>query len=940
MTGHDLGRLNSGSFQSLVSALVLTEFGAGGTVPMGRGRDGGRDCIFQGPLTWRDGDGQPVEVWDGYTVFQSKFKETLAATPRADAAWLWGEIREELDAWIGHDSDRYPQPDQLVFVTNVALTPVPVAGGYDTIRANLSNYRAKLEDDTRDIDDAAAERRRESLRRLKRIKTITWWDGNKVDALLTKHQGVRQRFDPLLTISDVFSTLAALTGYTVPTDARKVLFEFAHTELSTGGLLYFDEAGSGSNQPIPVHQVAIDLPCILPNGQRGRAFRHLIDRGDLMLSRDLTSLPGPCHVVLTGQPGNGKTTVSKLLTQAYRAAALEGNPDLSMDNRAIIEGTKQVLGRLGVALPRNKRWPIRVDLAKFAQGYGLKENPSLLRFIAEHITERVSAGTIQPNVLDSWMREWSWVVVLDGFDEVTEARPRRAIVEMITEFCSQADSRNYDVFIILTTRPVGYTENVLPSMFETVALDDLEPQEAVDYAVQATRARLGDEPERIARVRRDLEEKANGEGTRRLLRTPLQALILSIIADNAGASAADRYTLYYTYYDTVFKREREKTERLRYLLTTHGPSIKRLHERAGFELQKRAEESEHSHAVLTESELRGIARRVLMDRGLNQSVDETLDEILKAAKERLVLLAERDGEYGFDVRSLQELLAALHLANAAPAQVEQRLRLAAPSPHWRNTWLFVAGKRFAAGTDHEQQATIELVEHVDERADHRLGDLFPVGPLIALDMLDDGMARGATKLSSRLVDHSMRILSGADQTFLGTALRVWLRYAELGDGERRDVVDGLRRALRADQITRDNAAKIQEMSPGMEDALSISSRTRGRIASIRPPSPRTQTAPEPDWETALEEVATAPLPEPDRRLLLETFEALRTYAARDKGKRGRFPQLEAASMDGPMLEVLSGGLAHVVPTDPSLATQLSADLVAALNRKPVGHFLA
>ena len=41
-----------------------------------------------------------------------------------------------------------------------------------------------------------------------------------------------------------------------------------------------------------------------------------------------------------------------------------------------------------------------------------------------------------------------------------------------------------------------------------------------------------------------------------------------------------------------------------------------------------------------------------------------------------------------------------------------------------------------------------------------------------------------------------------------------------------------------------------------------------------------------------------------------------------------------------MLEVLSGGLAHVVPTDPSLATRLSGELVAALNRKPVGHFLS
>ena len=61
------------------------------------------------------------------------------------------------------------------------------------------------------------------------------------------------------------------------------------------------------------------------------------------------------------------------------------------------------------------------------------------------------------------------------------------------------------------------------------------------------------------------------------------------------------------YYDTIFRREREKTTQLRALLPKYGLQAQQLHERAGFAMQQRSERADRSKATLTLGELRAIA---------------------------------------------------------------------------------------------------------------------------------------------------------------------------------------------------------------------------------------------------------------------------------------------------------------------------------------------
>lgn len=156
-----------------------------------------------------------------------------------------------------------------------------------------------------------------------------------------------------------------------------------------------------------------------------------------------------------------------------------------------------------------------------------------------------------------------------------------------------------------------------------------------------TRIRLWNDYERIEKIADGLKAAADDEALRNLLRTPLQVLILTIIIDGSGHIAPDRYSLFFGYYDTVFKRERVKRGGLHQMLMRFGQEIQRLHEKVGFELQVRSELGARSFAALSLDELRRIAWQVLQDAGYDPSGSDShlLDEIIRAATHRLVLIA-------------------------------------------------------------------------------------------------------------------------------------------------------------------------------------------------------------------------------------------------------------------------------------------------------------
>lgn len=249
----------------------------------------------------------------------------------------------------------------------------------------------------------------------------------------------------------------------------------------------------------------------------------------------------------------------------------------------------------------------------------------------------------------------------------------------------------------------------------------------------------------------------------RLMKTPLQVLIMTLILERLGNLPPDRFQLFWRYYETVYDRESAKNTTLASLLTQHRGSITQLHEAVGLALQVRAETSTDARALLPVAELGSLAEARLLELGheVGAEVATLAGKIVTAATQRLVLLVPAENNtVTFEVRSLQELMAARALSNRTDDEVRARLHITAPSPHWRNTWVFAAGRLFSEGPDHRRDLVAEVIETADKRPGWP-GWLCPVGPELAADLLDDGLAATAPKWQRRLVDVALRSLAKA-----------------------------------------------------------------------------------------------------------------------------------------------------------------------------------
>jgi hypothetical protein len=246
------------------------------------------------------------------------------------------------------------------------------------------------------------------------------------------------------------------------------------------------------------------------------------------------------------------------------------------------------------------------------------------------------------------------------------------------------------------------------------------------------------------------------------MKTPLQVLIITLILEALGTLPSDRYQLFSRYFDTIYLREQAKPTSLAPLLGSYKAAITHLHETVGLELQIQSETATDARAVLPKADLWELAFARLVELGNPPDVGtrRIATQIVQAATERLVLLVPAvDDGIAFEIRSLQEFMAARALSNYTDEVVRERLALAAPSPHWRNTWTFLAGRMFAEGADHRRDLVLEVVEGANS-ANGWPGWLLPITGELAATLLDDGMAAAYPKLHTRLLELALDAIKG------------------------------------------------------------------------------------------------------------------------------------------------------------------------------------
>jgi len=120
-----------------------------------------------------------------------------------------------------------------------------------------------------------------------------------------------------------------------------------------------------------------------------------------------------------------------------------------------------------------------------------------------------------------------------------------------------------------------------------------------------------------------------------------------------------------------------------------------------------------------------------------------------------LLTPKPDGVIGFEVRSLQEFMAARALTSGPDTDVLANLAALAPAAHWRNTWLLAAGRLFAE-RDHlrgELLAQLRAADTVD-----LLHITVAPGTQLAVDLLEDLIADTSPKYQTLLVQQAIALM--------------------------------------------------------------------------------------------------------------------------------------------------------------------------------------
>jgi predicted NACHT family NTPase len=223
------------------------------------------------------------------------------------------------------------------------------------------------------------------------------------------------------------------------------------------------EAGDAANTPLALEQVAVDLLAAFDgeeNTIRG-ALASIIERGDSVLAPNLYPT-GKSRIVILGGPGQGKSTISRLLCQLYRVAMLA-----SQEPSSIVGEVRQAAARMRTAFdaaalpkPTLSRVPIYAALSGYADDISGGADVSLRRYLTQIVNRRASEH-LSDAEMRRLLRVWPSAIVLDGLDEVASPSVRVDVIDRITEFMGETAAINADVLLVCTSRSQGF-ENALP----------------------------------------------------------------------------------------------------------------------------------------------------------------------------------------------------------------------------------------------------------------------------------------------------------------------------------------------------------------------------------------------------------------------------------------------------------------------------------------------
>lgn len=476
--------------------------------------------------------------------------------------------------------------------------------------------------------------------------------------------------------------------------------------------------------------------------------------------------------LLIGGPGQGKSTLSQLACQLHRAALLRPyQRELQSRERDILSTFDGKGAPNSLKLTTTPLLPIHVSLPELAAwlarfGSPTSDVPRILSFITS--LPSAKKGPLLPSTLLALAPHLPFLLVLDGFDEVGAAADREAIVAAARELIAVLAKREASAKVLATTRPQGYAGELdriwIPLTHRQLV--PLDSREAMEYAHKLVDAKISGADLREQTMQR-LKDAAASPATARLLTTPLQVTIVTALVQQ-GRAPKERWRLFWSYFDYTYKREIERETYASSLLADHRSHIEAIHMRVALLLQVEAERAGGATARMSRDQLRTVVTAVLKEEGVDTVTtadqtwthDDLVADIVKAAEERLVFLVEPEPDkFGFEIRSLQEFMAAWALSQGPDAQVKARMLQIAQAPMFRNTLLFMASKLYSEGSHLRDYLPDSLCVSVERDCKQLLGVDTSAGATLALEILEEGAVLNQPRFASSLLQRALALLA-------------------------------------------------------------------------------------------------------------------------------------------------------------------------------------
>lgn len=430
--------------------------------------------------------------------------------------------------------------------------------------------------------------------------------------------------------------------------------------------------------------------------------------GHAMSVTEAVDVPDLKRIVLLGDPGSGKTTISQYLCLNYRPDDMQM---LEENDRTTIRGIPFLVTIRELVSERSK-------------------TPELT--IPEFISKRVGLIIRRPvplGFVEFWLSHDGSLTVFDGLDEVIRLDERKSTRDMVASLIQKFPQGKF----LLTSRIVGYEEAPFSAdVFLHLRLQKLEDSQIDKFITRWYEEREGDLNTRQMLVN-TLLEAVKDEHVKELAQN---ALLLSMMAIVHGAEAdlpKQRARLYAKCAE-AFLVSRNK---MKDLLSYNPDEIKKCHEFLGYWMHTRAENIVGGSSEVPVQELKvALIEEVSTWRAESiEHLERKVDEFIDASRRRVGLIVERSiGVFAFGHRSFEEYFAAKHVSQntCGTQEIWHEISNKIGKTHWLEVLKLLAG---IYGDINRKQLNV-LVDKILQE-DSRLEDKKRSGIILAGDIAGD-----------------------------------------------------------------------------------------------------------------------------------------------------------------------------------------------------------